>query len=643
MNLGDKEKMMPDALRLLILEDDPLDVELEIATLEEVGYVCQWERVETRAEFLARLDVPHYDIILADYNLPAFDGLTALQLFLERDLNFPFVLVSGTLGEETAIESLKAGATDYVLKDRLERLGPVVKRALREYEERRQRQQAEEERERLLVQVQEQAQRVQQIMDTVPEGVIFLDAENRAVLANPLGQNDLATLANAKVGDTLTYLGDKKLAELLTLPPQSSWQEITAASRIFQVMARPIEIGPISSGWVLVVRDMTQQREIERRAHQHERLAAVGQLAAGIAHDFNNIMATIVLYAQMTGRTEGLPTRVQERMETINQQAQYATSLIQQILDFSRRAVLKRKPLDLQLLLKEQLELLERTLPEHIKIELDCAPDEYIVDADPTRMQQMVMNLAVNARDAMPNGGKLSLRLARVEIGLGESPVLPEMEAGEWIQLKVSDTGVGIPSDVLPHIFDPFFTTKAPGEGSGLGLAQVHGIVGQHGGRVNVETQVDEGTTFTVYLPAVLMHPVEASELELPPPTLGQGEMVLVVEDEMAVRKALVESLESLNYQVLEAENAKEALVILEEHDNEIALVLSDIVMPEMGGIALFHTLRQKGLSVPVVLLTGHPTGKALDDLHAQGLSAWLPKPPSLEQLARVVTKALSE
>jgi len=628
---------------VLILEDEAFDAELEIATLEEAGYVCQWERVETRAEFLTRLDAPNYDIILADYNLPAFDGLTALQLLLERDLNLPFVLVSGTLGEETAIESLKAGATDYVLKSHLTRLGPVVKRALREYEERRQRQQAEEEQGRLLLQVQEQAQRVRQIMDTVPEGVIFLDNENRAVLANPLGQRDLATLADAKMGDTLTHMGDKRLTELLTSLSQGSWHEINVAGRIFQIIARPIEVGPADNGWVLVIRDMTHQRETERRIQQQERLAAVGQLAAGIAHDFNNIMASIVLYAQMTARTEGLPARVQERMETINRQAQHATRLIQQILDFSRQATLKRRSLDLLLLLKEQVKLLERTLPEDIKIELVYDRDEYIVDADPTRMQQVMMNLALNARDAMPNGGQLLFKVKRMAVGPGESPVLPEIEAGTWIQLSVSDTGTGIPPSVLPHIFDPFFTTKAPGEGSGLGLAQVHGIVGQHGGRVNVDTQVDKGTTFTIYLPALLANPVEAPKLQLFPSTVGKGELVLVVEDEATVRSALVESLNLLKYQVLEAANAREALMILEAHHDEIALVLSDVVMPEMGGIALFHALKQKGSSVPMVLLTGHLLDKTLDDLYAQGLSAWLPKPPSFEQLAQVVAKALSK
>jgi CheY-like chemotaxis protein len=259
--------------------------------------------------------------------------------------------------------------------------------------------------------------------------------------------------------------------------------------------------------------------------------------------------------------------------------------------------------------------------------------------ADPTRIQQMVTNLALNARDAMPQGGALRIGLGRVEVKPGTPPPLPEMEAGSWIQLTVSDTGTGIPPDVLPHIFEPFFTTKEPGIGTGLGLAQVYGIVGQHEGRIDVETQVGDGTTFAIYLPALLDAPAGPPVPELSAMPQGHRQTVLVVEDEMSVRKALVESLETLNYQVLEAASGQDALEILDQH--EVALVLSDVVMPRMGGIALFHAMKQKGLMMPMVLLTGHPMEKALEGLQAEGLSAWLPKPPELERLAKVVARAL--
>ncbi len=253
------------------------------------------------------------------------------------------------------------------------------------------------------------------------------------------------------------------------------------------------------------VLDVTERVWMEEQLRQQERLAAVGQLAAGIAHDFNNIMATIVLYTQMIARSSNLSSQERERVKVINDQAWHATRLTEQILDFGRRAVLKRYPLNLRPLLEEHVKLLRRTLPEHIVIKLACASDEYLIHADPTRIQQMLTNLAVNARDAMPEGGTLNIALAQVVVKEGQDPILPEMEAGNWIRLTVADTGSGITSTALPHIFEPFFTTKEPGKGSGLGLAQVHGIVGQHGGHIHVETQVGKGTSFSIYLPALGM------------------------------------------------------------------------------------------------------------------------------------------
>ncbi len=564
------------------------------------------------------------------------------------------------------------------------------------------RKRAEEEREWLMEQIQEQAQQVRQIISTVPEGVLLMDtdtpgaadvdrgrsplqrrhsdgapsppqrrhsdgapsgrrsgstpaASGRVLLANPAAEDYLGILSGAAVGDTLTHLGDRPLAELLTSPPQGLWHEVAAQNCRFEVIARSIETGPRPGTWVLVLRDVTRERVIEQRSRQQERLATVGQLAAGIAHDFNNIMATIVLYAQMSARDKQLPARHRERMATINQQAKHATRLIQQILDFSRRSVLEQQPLDLSPLLKEQVKLLERTLPENIRIRLAYGTDEYTINADPTSIQQVMMNLALNARDAMPQGGDLRIGLNRIHVEGPKSAPLPELAAncpnstGEWVQLTVSDTGTGIPPDVRPHIFDPFFTTKAPGAGTGLGLAQVYGIVAQHEGHIHVESQVaahsdeDGGTTFTIYMPALPVHPTEPLPHELPPLPSGQGETILVVEDNASTRRALVDSLELLNYRVVEATNGQEALAIIEQGGDEIALVLSDVVMPIMGGIALLHALRERGAEVGVVMLTGHPMEKEMDSLRACGMIDWAPKPPSLERLAEVVADGLDQ
>ncbi len=508
------------------------------------------------------------------------------------------------------------------------------------------RKRAEMDREQLLTQIQEQAHKMQRLVDTVPEGVLLLNSERQVVLVNPLGEKALNSLADAQVGDVLTHLGDCPLSELLTSPPKGLWHEVTVPGYIFQVIARSIENGSAPGGWVLVIRDVTQEREVMHRVQRQERLAAVGQLAAGIAHDFNNIMATIVLYAQMASRSAGLPVRDREWMETINQQAQHASQLIQQILDFSRQSDLERQPLDLVPFLKEQVKLLERTLPEHIKIRLEYGTDQYIIHADPTSVQQVTMNLAVNARDAMPQGGELCFGLDRIRVQDRKKAPLPEMEIGDWVQLTVSDTGVGIPSDILPHIFDPFFTTKSVGEGTGLGLAQVFGIVMAHDGHIDVKSQPGRGTSFAIYLPVLPDRSAGLVMDSVPSLTLGQKELILVVEDSAVTREALVESLELLNYGTLEASNGREALALLEQRGDDIKLVLSDVVMPELGGIALLHHIQEHGLALRMVLLTGHPIKKELENLRSQNgnslLVDWMLKPPSLEQLAQVVARALA-
>jgi two-component system, cell cycle sensor histidine kinase and response regulator CckA len=258
----------------------------------------------------------------------------------------------------------------------------------------------------------------------------------------------------------------------------------------------------------------------ERERQQHE-LAVVGQLAAGIAHDFNNIMAVVSIYAEMTSEAPGLTEKERARTLTIVEQTQRAAGMIRQILDFSRKAVYERQVLDLLPLLKEQVKLLRQTLPESIAIRFAFAPGEYLVQADSTRMQQMIVNLALNARDAMPAGGVLHVSLDQVTVE--EQPSMRGLEVGAWVRVIVRDTGVGIPPEHLEHIFEPFFTTKEPGKGTGLGLAQVQGIVGQHEGQIAVVSEVGAGTTFTIYLPAVLTQvlPTAAGPAEALAETVG--------------------------------------------------------------------------------------------------------------------------
>ena len=501
------------------------------------------------------------------------------------------------------------------------------------------RKRVEREREAIFRQLQEQTQRLQQIMDTVSEGMVLLDADRRILLANPVAEAYLETLSHAALGDVLQTLGPRPIEEILAPLPQGLWHEIEAAKRIFEVTAKPLmnEVAP--AGWTMVLRDVTRERERQQRMQQQERLAAVGQLAAGIAHDFNNIMAVIILYGDMLLRSVS-STKEQDRIKTIMQQANRAADLIDQLLDFSRRGVFERHPMDLVPFLKEQVKLYERTLPDDIAVELQYDAEAHTVNADPTRIQQIIMNLVVNARDAMPDGGQLQLDVQHLTFSEEEGPA-PQMAAGEWVRLNVSDTGTGMSEEVRAHLFEPFFTTKEPGSGSGLGLAQVYGIVKQHEGEITVTTELGEGTTFHIFLPA-LKSPAQETRLWEHESTLPQGqqELILVVEDNDATRGALVNSLELLNYQTLEASNGAEALRELTRRD-DIDLVLTDMIMRKMSGVDLLHAMKKQNLHLPVILLSGHPQDQKLEELNAIALPyTWLSKPVDLQDLAHALVKA---
>ncbi len=532
------------------------------------------------------------------------------------------------------------------------RARPAIQMAIVDITDRRQN---EDERAVLMGRIQAQASQLQQVVATVPDAVILLDVQEpgsgRILLANPPAVEFLTVLADPCASEILTRLGNIDLPTLFRPPASGWWHEVKGdapSSREFQALARPLQDVPGATGWVLVLRDVTHERDVQARAQEQERLAAVGQLAAGIAHDFNNILATIVLYAQMSARSTDLPPKILERMETINQQAERGSALIQQILDFSRSAMLERRGMDLGAFLSEQVEILRRTLPSSIKVTLSHENGDMIIHADPTRIQQAVMNLAVNARDAMPHGGRLHFALSRRRIGPETDKTPPGMVPGDVVLLRVTDSGHGIPSDVLPHMFEPFFTTKPVGTGVGLGLAQVWGIIKQHEGHIRVETGAEEGTNFLIYLPATSTAGVAERHEDGDSVRSGCGQRILVVEDNHLVQKSLIEALDLLNYRSSAASNGREALALLQREladppsrpEDRIAVVLTDQVMPEMGGTELVKTLRTIGWDGPAILLTGHSMQLQEQD-HSVALS--LQKPVNLEQLSEALARVLGK
>lgn len=454
---------------------------------------------------------------------------------------------------------------------------------------------------RLLERLRKQAQQMQQIMDTAPEGILLLDAGQHVVQANPPAREYLNLLAGFEEEGKLVSLGGRPLEEVLEQTGTKWTCEISQGERTFEVRAEEVHPEGEIAGWVMLLRDVTEERKVQARVEQQGRLAAMGELAAGIAHDFNNVLQGILSFAELLSGRANLSEKDRELLLMICQLAERAAQINRQILDFGRASVAERQPLDLAAFLNEGVRLLRRTLPETIEVLLRVKSGRYGVLANEAQLQQVLLNLATNARDAMPEGGRLEVGLSRLTVGRGEHLPCPEMTPGEWLCLSVADTGVGIPPEVLPRIFEPFFTTKERGRGTGLGLAQVHGIVSQHGGHIRVISEVGKGTNVQIYLPAMGEGEYPAPE-PIPTAPSVPGGMVLLVEDDATVREAVRAGLEHLGCQVLVAGNGKEALTLSERRGREIGLLLTGMVMPDMGGLELVRVLRERAPDLPAVV-----------------------------------------
>jgi signal transduction histidine kinase/CheY-like chemotaxis protein len=481
-------------------------------------------------------------------------------------------------------------------------------------------------------------QRINGIIETVPEGVLLLNTDHQIILANKTAHDFLVLLAPAHLQEEpLTQVGRFSIEELIR-NAGAGWQEIIldAPERIFEAAVRPVQQVPLPyQNWVLVLRDATQERKQQEILQEQERLAVVGQLASGIAHDFRNILNVISIYSQIVDKRSG-SQQYNDYFKVIREQIKDAARLIEQVLDFGRRTIMQRRAFDVVALVENVIKLLQRTLPSNIEIIYLHDPGEYILNADSGRLQQALMNLAVNARDAMPDGGILKFTLTKDGIperitGASPSP------GQDWLMLSIQDTGEGVHPEDLPYIFEPFFTTKKASKGTGLGLAQVYGIVKQHEGEITVSSEQGQGTTFNLFFPTT-------SEIMAAPTSQSEGEVkldrkitILLVEDNTLTRTSTEEMLVLLGCQVVTAENGRQALEIYGPRLDTINLVISDIVMPAMSGVELYQELQKIAPQLKFLVITGYPLNNQARELLEQGYIDWIQKPFLAEELARKI------
>lgn len=417
--------------------------------------------------------------------------------------------------------------------------------------------------------------------------------------------------------------------------------EYPVGGRTFEISHTPLHD---SEGGIVgttgVVLDVTERKRLEAQLLRAQRLESVGRLAGGIAHDLNNMLSPVLIGAGVLRQSVSDPEML-SLVEAMESSARRGAQVIKQLLTFGRGVEGDRGPVHLKALVTEVRNIIRETFPKNIIVEWNPPGDGGLVQGDATQLHQVLLNLCVNARDAMPDGGTLELALETRSLDADAARSFPGARAGRYVVLCVSDTGTGIAPEHLDRIFDPFFTTKAPGVGTGLGLSTALGIVRSHGGFIDVQSRLGDGTVFEVYLPAGTPEPdagAEAATGELP---RGGGECVLVVDDEESVRRIVRRVLEFTGYRVVEAGNGTDALALYGRHRADVKVVLTDLMMPGMDGARLVRALHDIAPKIPIVTMTGIDIPPAVDELRQLGVTECIAKPFSTEALARAIQRAL--
>jgi len=639
---------MAKPIRTLILEDQPKDAELVLKELRHAGFEPEWTRVDSEPAYLRSLG-PDWDVILSDYEMPQFDAMLALELLKQRGLDIPFIIVSGTIGEDVAVQAMQAGATDYLLKDRLTRLAPAIGRAL---EQKRLREEKRAAQQALLA----SEELFRKLSESSPLGILLLDDNGHCTYCNPRARDIFGT--------TLVESAGRGWARLVEPSDRGSvieeWRAALGEGREFSCVFRLLfpqanlrwvhaRSCPMSGeegrpeGHVATIEDITDRKLLEAQFIEAQKMEVVGHLAGGVAHDFNNVLAVFMGYCELMRSKLAADDPLRKFAEEMKHAADRGVGLTRQLLAFSRKQTLQPIVLDLNETVTGMDKMLRRLTGENI--ELSVVEQESLgrIKADPGYVGQVLMNLVVNARDAMPEGGKLTIETDNVTLDANYAATHPDATPGDYIMLAVSDIGTGMTDEVKAHLFEAFFTTKPKGKGTGLGLATCRTIVKQSGGHIGVYSELGKGTTFKVYFPRVDQPLQAAARAMYEDAPLPRGtETLLVVEDDPAVRHLARGILQGLGYEVLTATNGQDGLRVAREHRGEpIGLVVTDVIMPQMSGKVMAEWLKATYRDIKILFTSGYTDDAIAQHGVLEPGVAFLSKPYTPATLARKVREML--
>lgn len=640
---------MSESVRVLIVEDDPVDADLMVRELKRGGFAPDWVRVQTESEYLEQLDLAP-EVILSDSNLPSFDGFEALDLLQARGLDIPFILVSGRLGEDVAVEAMKRGACDYLLKDRLTRLGEAVRRAIDQRRLSAERTWAiqalrqSEERYRL---VSEASSDYVYSLRVNPDGTLtceWITDPFTRITGFDATEINLSGWTGLYHGEDLLMVAEHAKALRSGRSDSFEVRIVTKDKRVrwIRVSERPVIVNETVERIYGAAQDITLQKQLEEQLLQSRKMEAIGELAGGVAHDFNNLLTVICGYGDLLQKQPDLNVTVREYADEILEAANRAAQVTRQLLAFGRRQIFRAKAVNLNNIVANLDRLLRSLVGENVELRTVFDPDLGLVKVDPGQIEQVLMNLTVNARDAMPKGGRLTIETANVDTGEGHADRQALPKGGPCVMLAVSDTGFGMDPETAARAFEPFFTTKELGKGTGLGLAMAYGIVTQSGGDIRLDTNPGLGTTFKIYLPRLeeaLEDDVEPAPFNLR--MIRGTETILVLEDEKALRDLIRQVLCKAGHTVLDTGDPEEAIQLCERHAGEIALFITDVVLPKLSGPEVVERVATMRPGMKIIYISGYPGKAAIPNLLRPTGAPFLEKPFTPDALVRKVREVL--